>query len=56
MNGYQLKPLTVQTFGELWKNCFPHVKIREFKAVCGKCDTCAHLSSLRRKMVSLEGK
>ena len=27
--------LEVKTFGQMWKHCFPHVKIREFKAVTG---------------------
>ena len=35
-------------FGQLWIKCFPHVKIREFKAVSGKCETCMKLSKLRR--------
>jgi hypothetical protein len=33
-------------------NCFDHVKIREFKAVSGKCNCCANLSDLRRKFKS----
>ena len=33
----------------MWTACFPNVKIREFKAVSGKCKTCAILSDLRRK-------
>jgi len=36
-------------FAKLWTTCFPYVKIREFKAVSGKCNTCAILSDLRRK-------
>lgn len=38
----------VDTFASIWKNCFSHVKIREFKAVAGKCQCCANLSHLRR--------
>jgi hypothetical protein len=38
----------VSTFGKLWLTCFPHVKIREHKAVGLKCNTCAILSDLRR--------
>ena len=34
-------------FCVLWKNGFPHVKIREYKAVTGKCTHCAILSFLR---------
>lgn len=33
-------------------NCFEHVKIREFKAVCGKCQCCATLSNLRKTFKS----
>jgi hypothetical protein len=36
-------------FMTLWVVCFPHVKIREYKDVSGKCDTCAALSAMRRK-------
>jgi len=45
-NGRHLR--ASQFFG-IWKACFPHVKIREFKAVTGKCNTCAMLSDLRRE-------
>lgn len=34
-------------FLDVWKRCFQHVKVREYKNVCGKCVTCAELSSLR---------
>ena len=40
--------LDVQSFGSMWSSCFPYVKIREFKAVTGKCDTCAALTHARR--------
>jgi hypothetical protein len=36
-------------FGELWNKCFSHVKIREYKAVTGKCSTCAALSKVRKE-------
>ena len=35
-------------FGKMWMDLFPHVKIRQFKAVTGKCYTCAMLSDARR--------
>ena len=47
--------MNVQRFGSLWLNCFKHVKIREFKAVSGKCDCCAKLSTLRRCSTSDAG-
>jgi hypothetical protein len=40
--------VTLSQFCDIWKGCFPYVKIREFKAVSGKCDTCAMLSDARR--------
>jgi hypothetical protein len=42
----------VDTFANIWKNCFEHVKIREYKAVSGKCQCCANLSTLRRTFKS----
>lgn len=41
--------LQITQFCKIWKSCFPHVRIREFKAVTGKCHTCATLSNLRQK-------
>ena len=35
-------------FEKIWSACFSHVKIRQFKSVCGKCKTCEKLSSARR--------
>ena len=42
------KPLQMDAFLSMWKVCFSHVKIRAFKAVCGKCEPCAKLSYGRR--------
>lgn len=36
-------------FTQLWSECFPHVKIRSYKQVSGKCYTCVLLSYLRSK-------
>ena len=36
--------LQFDSFSSLWSVCFQHVKVREFKAVTGKCETCAKLS------------
>ncbi len=47
--------LAYTTFLNLWVTCFPHVRIREFKAVTGKCKTCAVLSEARRKQLSYAG-
>jgi hypothetical protein len=43
-----LEKVSYSTFCELWLLCFPHVKIREYKVVTGKCNTCAILSEMRR--------
>jgi len=40
--------LCPSSFVTVWKNLFSHVKIREFKAVSGKCSTCAKLSDARK--------
>ncbi len=40
--------LKFDAFINIWHGCFPNVKIREFKAVCGKCSTCSNLSDCRR--------
>ena len=41
--------LSYQNFCKLWHEAFPHVAIRVFKAVCGKCTSCAVLSDLRMR-------
>lgn len=40
--------LCPSNFTKVWKTLFSHVKIREFKAVTGKCSTCAKLSDARK--------
>jgi hypothetical protein len=44
--------LSKSSFYNLWKNCFDHVKIRKYKAVHGKCTTCAMLSEAKLKAAS----
>ena len=39
--------LSETVFYDLWSACFPHVKIRQYKAVSGKCFVCAALSGMR---------
>jgi hypothetical protein len=43
-----LEKVSYSTFCQLWTLCFEHVKIRQYKAVSGKCNTCAFLSEMRR--------
>jgi hypothetical protein len=52
MTNAGLSSVNVDTFSSIWVNCFEHVKIREFKAVSGKCQCCANLSLLRRTFKS----
>jgi hypothetical protein len=45
--GFTCKALGYNSFVQLWRDCFPHVKIRRFKAVDSKCLTCSNLTFLR---------
>ena len=56
MTAQDLNSLGRTQFAKLWQTCFPHVSIREYKAVTGKCDTCAKLSSLRRELRDTKGR
>lgn len=42
-----MEPLHRTKFLALWDGSFAHVKVREYKNVCGKCQECAELSILR---------
>jgi hypothetical protein len=42
--------LSYSKFIELWKTGYSHVKIREYKAVTGKCSACALLNEARNKI------
>ena len=44
--------LCYSKFLDLWDTVFPHVKIRVYKDVTGKCTVCAVLSDLRKKFHS----
>jgi hypothetical protein len=48
MTNASMPCVSVDTFASIWLNCFSHVKIREFKAVSGKCQCCSNLSNMRR--------
>ena len=52
MTHAQMECVSVDTFASIWGNCLSHVKIREFKAVSGKCQCCANLSNVRRTIKS----
>lgn len=40
--------LSLSHFNTMWRECYPHVKIRAFKLVTGKCDMCATFCELRK--------
>jgi len=44
--------LSFTAFANFWNQYFPHVSIREFKAVSGKCNVCGKLSDLRKTAMS----
>ena len=46
--------LTYPSFDKIWNECFPYVKIREYKACSGKCETCCNLSTLYGKKDTTE--
>jgi hypothetical protein len=50
MNAVGVKPLGLDAFRKLRRECFSHVKFRKFKAVSSKCSTCAMLAELRTKV------
>lgn len=41
---YNYQPLEISEFLKIWRNSFPHVKIRKYKSCTGKCRFCAELS------------
>lgn len=43
-----LPSVGLDEFYRIWKDVFPHVKIRKYKSVNGKCNCCADLSQARR--------
>jgi len=40
--------LSYARFLQLWKMCFPYVRLREYKQCCAKCEICFKLSEARR--------
>ena len=46
------KPVSYQHFVKIWNDVFPHVKIREWKSVTGKCSECEMLSKLRHSTMT----
>jgi hypothetical protein len=48
LNDNTIDAYSFSAFCKFWNEYFFHVKIREFKAVSGKCNTCAKLSELRK--------
>jgi len=52
MTNAGMECVSLDTFANIWSNCFQHVKICEYKAVSGKCQCCANLSNMRRSFKS----
>jgi hypothetical protein len=47
LKGSLIPAISLIQFGQMWLDLFPHVKVRQFEAVTGKCYTCAMLSDAR---------
>lgn len=45
------KPVCYKEWERIWADIFPHVKMRMYKQVSGKCNTCAALADLRTQFV-----
>ena len=50
------KPLSLETFRKVWKDVYPHVRIRKYKSSCGHCNLCSLLSEKRRKFRDKRGR
>ena len=50
------EPISLNVFRQVWKNVFPHVKIRKYKSSCGHCNLCSILSEKRRKFGDRRGR
>jgi hypothetical protein len=48
--------LSLDAFRDIWKNVFPHVRIRKYKSSCGHCNLCSILSEKRRKFRDKKGR
>jgi hypothetical protein len=46
----------ISVFSQLWRTCFTHVKIRAYKAVDGKCTSCASLSHSRKSLTDTQSR
>ena len=54
--GDGITPLSLDVFRKVWKEVFPHVKIRKYKSSCGHCNLCSILSDKRRKFRDRKGR
>ena len=45
------KPVCYKEWERIWTEIFPHVKMRMYKQVSGKCHTCAALANLRTQFI-----
>ena len=50
---HNLEAVSLTYFNELWRDCFPHVRILQQKSVTGKCNVCTDLSELKKRWLFL---
>jgi hypothetical protein len=48
--------VSLDVFRKIWKEVFPHVRIRKYKSSCGHCNLCSILSEKRRKFRDKKGR
>ena len=55
-SGRENDALSLDVFRALWKDVYPHVKIRKYKSSCGHCNLCTILSEKRRLFKDRRGR
>lgn len=46
---YKEPIISLTVFEDLWRNLFPHILLRQWCSIPGKCDTCNEIDTIRRK-------
>jgi hypothetical protein len=49
MKTFRESTVSQTVFEDLWRNLFPHVLLRQWCSIPGKCDTCNEIDTIRRK-------
>jgi len=52
----QDQTLTFSKWRKIWRKHFDHVRVREYKQVTGKCDTCELMSEKRKSIKTAWGR